>query len=353
MVSMDRYLSTTLGLPYASSLPYAKTPEQLIVFAPIDRMARLQCVVAERLLDRPKDDINEVFEIDRLLLEAAAQMPHDWWLTPDLRRNSATAAVDLDQDRVVARFNYQLSHYHLLLRLYLPYIFLPRRDADYGHGKRIALSASREILLRYHAFRTWNQSRYYCRGMDFLALIALTVLCVVHIDARAQQETSVTHTHTPHELAHSHPVDRGMMQRTFELMQGLNHDETASKLSDMMQSLLEIERETTVGTQYSATAVYNGDGTTEYLSEVLDNGRQLRLRIPYFGTIMLQRHPTSVPTNGSSAINGHATTDTITFHNSLDWSGASLQEALTCDDWTLQTVNQALFQDLFGGASTC
>jgi hypothetical protein len=31
-----------------------------------------------------------------------------------------------------------------------------------------------------------------------------------------------------------------------------------------MQSLLEVEQETAIGTEYSATAVYNGDGTTAH-----------------------------------------------------------------------------------------
>lgn len=67
-------------------------------------------------------------------------MPHDWWLVLDSWRRSTTATVDPDQDRVIARFKYLLSHHHLLLRLYLPYVFQPGRYSDHGHGKRVALS---------------------------------------------------------------------------------------------------------------------------------------------------------------------------------------------------------------------
>lgn len=346
---MDRYLSITLGLPHASHVPYATTPEQLTVFEPIDRMARLQCIITERLLDRPKKDLAEVCNIDQLLLEAAAQMPPHWWLIPDSHHSQAD---DPDHDRTIARFNYQLSHYHLLLRLYLPYVFQPGHSADHGHGKRIALNASREILSRYLAFRTWNKSRYYCRGMDFLALIAVTVLCVIHIDLRAQRATSTCPTRAPNELAHNYPADRGMMQSTLEVLQGFEYDETASKLSRMMQSLLDVEADAAIGTEYSTTAVYNGDKTAEYQSELLDEGRKLQLRIPYFGTITLHRSPASVMINDFAATNDLLVTDQGIYQTSLDWNDRlSPQEIVTCNDWTLPNVNQALFQDLFGSTS--
>jgi hypothetical protein len=349
IVCMDRYLSITLGLPHAYLMPYATTPEQLTVFKPIDRMARLQCIIVERLLDRPKKDLAEVCDIDQLLLEAAAQMPPHWWLLPDSHCSQADAP---DHDRTIARFNYQLSHYHLLLRLYLPYVFQPGHDTDHGHGKRVALNASREILSRYLAFRTWNKSRYYCRGMDFIALIAMTVLCVIHIDWRAQRATSTSLTRAPNELAHNYLVDQGMMQRTLEVLQGFEYDETASKLTKMMQSLLDVEADAAIGKDYSATAVYNGDKTAEYQSELLDEGRKLQLRIPYFGTITLHRSPASVMINDFAATNELLVTNQGICQTSLDWDdGLSLQEVVTCNDWTLQNVNQSLFQDLFGNTS--
>lgn len=342
IICMDRYLSMTLGLPHASYLPYATTTEQLMAFDPIDRLARQQCIIAERLLERCRKDAVEHRDIDSMLLRAAAQMPSHWWLIPE---PDTLLNIEQDHGDTVARFTFQLSHYHLLLRLYMPCVLQPHSEAIHAHGRRIAWSASRKILSCFLAFRKWNSSAYYCRGMDFLALIALTVLCVSHIDSRRIGENAST------ELAHSYATDRAMMQRILEVMQWTEYDEVASQLAKMMQSLLDIEADAANGTQYSATAVDSSEVVTEYQSELLDGGRKLQLRIPYFGTIVLQRMPGSDPngaTSATSAADGFVLAAQDAFENSLDYDVDWSQQASACEDWTLQNVNQALFLDLFG-----
>ncbi|KAH6613849.1 hypothetical protein C7974DRAFT_65679 [Boeremia exigua] len=336
IVCMDCYLSMTLGLPHADHLPYAIVPQQLSSFKPIDQMARLQCQIAERLIERARHDSSEDHDIDLLLLEATAHMPHSWWLVPE---PSQRHDIEPDHDSILTRFTYQISHYHLLLRLYLPYVLQPLDGAGVARGKRMAWTASRAILSRFLAFRKWNSSRYYCRGMDFLALVALTVLCVAHIDSRRMGAAS---TDTLSELAHSYATDRGMMQQTLRIMQWVDSDELALNLARMMQSLLDVEADAADGTEYSATAMHSHVGATEYQSELLDEGRKLQLRIPYFGTIMLQREPGSAQNDVATAPDGF--TFEAEFDCGIDWS----QQAAACDDWTLQNVNQALFLDLFG-----
>ncbi|KAJ4990483.1 NmrA-like family protein [Stagonosporopsis vannaccii] len=339
VVCMDRYLSMTLGLPHASSLPYATTSDQLAAFSPIDRMARLQCEIAKRLLERHKRDVSDNSAIDSMLLDSAAQMPHHWWLVPE---PNTLLSDEQDHSDTVARFTYQMSHHHLLLRLHMPCILQPFDDASHACGKRIAWNASRKILSCFLAFRKWNSSGYYCRGMDFLVLIALTVLCVSHIDARRVGAI------TSAELAHSYATDRAMMQQVLEVMQWKDHDDLASQLAKMMQSLLDIEADAARGTEYSAMAVDSSDVTAEYQSELLDEGRKLWLRIPYYGTIVLQRTPGMVLNAASSAGEGAAVATQDAFESGLDLDVDWSQQTAACEDWTLQNVNQALFLDLFG-----
>lgn len=340
VICMDRYLSMTLGLPHASYLPYAVTPEHLTAFGPTDRMARLQCRISERLLERCKKDASESRSIDTMLLQAAAQVPHQWWLVPE---PDTSLNTEQDHSDTVARFTFQLSHYHLLLRLYMPHVLQSLDEPEHARGKRIAWDTSRKILTCFLAFRKWNSSGYYCRGMDFLALIALTVLCVAHIDARGTGASTST------ELGHSYATDRAMMQRILEVMQWTEYDELASQLAKMMQSLLDIEADAANGTEYSATTVESREVATEYQSEVLDEGRKLQLRIPYFGTIVLQRAPGATLDNSAgSAADGSGLATLNTFETALDYNIDWSQQTAACDDWTLQNVNQALFLDLFG-----
>ena len=343
IMSMDRYLSMTLGLPHASHIPYAITPERLLAFEPIDRMARLQCRISEQILERTQKDLTETREIDKLLFAAAAEMPHYWWLIPDLASHKDDQR---NRARTIARFNYQFAHYHLLLRLYLPFVLHSSIHAEYAPGKSIAWSACRAILSRYIAFRTWNSGPYYCRGIDFLTFIATTVLCVAHINSRSPLATPVRTSFPLTEMAHDYPTDRGMMQRALEIMQRTEHDEVASKLSKILQSLLNLEGDAANGTAYNATAV-DGDGcVSEYQGEFFDEGQKLQLRIPYVGTIILQRTPDLNLVEPTAGLSDPFTTSEPT---SLEWDAERSWQQAGHDDWTLQNVNQALFSDLLSG----
>jgi hypothetical protein len=66
----------------------------------------------------------------------------------------------------------------------------------------------------------------------------------------------------------------------------------------------------------------------------------------------LQRGPSSDPVYGFSSDNDLLAADQIAFSTVLKWNDGSLQQQMAiCEDWTPQTVNQALFEDLLGGSS--
>ncbi|KAF2825802.1 hypothetical protein CC86DRAFT_324442, partial [Ophiobolus disseminans] len=185
--NMDCYLSVMLGLPRSSFETKALIPEAIAECQPIERLGRMLCVIADRILER-KDGTSiikqaaDIPEIDQLLQDAAATMPPQWWLIPDFRHSAKDAASSYQE---IGRVNYQLAYHHLVLRLHLPFMLHSCQHSEYDHSKLTVVTTCRDILSLYIAFRTWNDGRFYCRGMDYIASMAFTMLCVAHVSARS------------------------------------------------------------------------------------------------------------------------------------------------------------------------
>jgi hypothetical protein len=220
------------------------------------------------------------------------------------------------------------------------------------HSKATAIHSAREIMSRYIAFRKWNTGVYYCRGVDYLSFIALVVLCLVHIDARNQPMAQ-------HEvvLGHSRPSDRAMMERTVGILRTMEDDAIATKLSRIMEYLLQVESASVSGVGYNTFTSEADEGlATECDGRFMDeeNG-VLQLQIPYFGTITLQRGlaPSTVTAAGilSTQASEHTQPSLTEWDN--QWSLLDSSEHMgELDDWTLQSINEGLFGDLLGFGST-
>jgi hypothetical protein len=379
IVEMDRYLSITLGLPMSSLETRALTPEALAQCDPLDRMARQHCIIAGQMLsgERSKRSLEGLQEMEDELQKAANEMSPQWWLTPDLVPGDDTAANPFQE---VARVNYQFSHYLLLLRAHLPYIM--RYSPEYDHSRLAAAGASREMLARYVAFRRWNPGHFYCRGADYLAFIAVTVLCLVYVDARSTTEQDArSRTAAGKLLTANRLTDRGTMERTLGILKRMRSDATAIKLANIMQHLLDVEGNVADGARYSAVA-RDDNGAVECNGDLLDDQNTLQLNIPYFGTIQLQRK--QIPNPGEATIPpqergpnmpipncGLADPATSIVACSDQWyrqtispyensgfetaQGDAAEMFNTMPDWsdtcdlTMQNINESLFNSLFGG----
>jgi len=298
LVEMDRYLSLMLGLPWTSLESRFATPKALEGCQPIDRMQRIHCAMADRILRRNETDLSETHEIDALLQKAAAEMPPQWWLIPNPSVSNDGGTEILHE---TMRLMDQLSHYHLLLRLHLPYMLPSSSDGRYDHSKITAVNVSREMLARYVAFRTTNPAHYYCRGTDFLAFIATTMLCLAHLDSHGQRQ-GLARTSGPSSgfdfLAHSRPGDRGIMERTLDIIESMAHagtDAIAFKIARILRPLLAIEADAASGTSYSTNSSKNNEAELEYHGKLTNGGKGLQVHIPYFGTINFQRRTISKP----------------------------------------------------------
>ena len=307
LVQMDRYLSLMLGLPRTLLEARFATPKTLEGCQPIDRMQRIHCAMADRILQRNESNFSETYDIDTLLQKAAAEMPPQWWLLPNL---SASDSGGTEVAHETMRLMDQFIHYHLLIRLHLPNMLRSSSDRMCDHSKITAVTASRETLARFIAFRTSNPAHFYCRGTDFLAFISTTVLCLAHIDSycRRQGPGPVFNF-----LSHSRPSDRGMMERALEIIESMARagtDAIASRIARILRPLLVIEANAASGTSYSTNSSKGDDGELECHGMLKNDGKGLHVHIPYIGTINFERRALSksVPTAPTTFQQGPSTT---------------------------------------------
>ncbi|KAL2825680.1 hypothetical protein BJY01DRAFT_230095 [Aspergillus pseudoustus] len=381
LVQMDRYLSLMLGLPQTSLESRFRTLKVTDVEHPIESMERIHCRIAGRILSRTDEDINDLakaYEIDKLIQDAAAVMSAQWWLVP---RFSDGEELLRDTMRIMDQF----THHHLLVRLYMPYMLRSSSDHRYDHCKSTALNASREILTRFIAFRTSNPAHFYCRGTDFLAFVATTVMCLAHIDSRGKPPST---TGSPiNFLVHSRPSDRGMMERASEIIESMANssatDAIATKLTRILRHLLVIEANAANGTIYSTSSSTTNEG--EHDGGLAQGGKALRIHIPYFGSIHFEKgsiskapqtqtqahaEPPELTTAASAYIEPHRlenqTQPSTAYYQQqtssqlddlgLQQFGESLPDlpipldfSYTDENWDLQGIDIALFDSLFRG----
>ncbi|KAL4937873.1 hypothetical protein BDV06DRAFT_215556 [Aspergillus oleicola] len=332
LVQMDHYLSLMLGLPQIPHEGRLTAPKDLQQCGPIDRLERLHCAVSARIVQRSNTDINDpsnTLEVDRLLINVSAEMPPKWWMIPSFADDAELVS---DTMRIMVHF----THYHLLTRLHLPYMLRSSADHRYDHSKITAVNSSREIISRYILFRSTNPANFYCRGCDFLAFVATTVVCLAHITSHSERPGIGSFFST---LAHSRPSDRGMMERISEIIASMaqqsSSDAIAPKLTHVIRHLLEVEANAANGTIYSTTST-NGDGG-EIDGNLSHEGKALHIHIPYFGTINFEHGSVSKISQAEPPILS-ATSEFL-----------SDQASKNGDDWDLQGIDIALFDTLFQG----
>ncbi|KAL8822622.1 MAG: hypothetical protein Q9191_006645 [Dirinaria sp. TL-2023a] len=293
LVTSDRYLSLMLGLPQGSPESPFATPKALERCTGIERMERIEAMVGGLILERNREDLHNLeatYEIDKLLQDAAASMPAQWWLTPDV---ATIAGFDANAFTETIRIINQFVHYHLLAQLHLPYLLQSSATSKYDYSKITALNASREILLRFVSFSDSKMVAAYCRGIDFLAFIAITTLCLAQIDFGRQHGIRMGNCATVfHFLVHQRLADRGLMERTLHSMEKMaknDNDAIACKISSVLRSLLAIEAAAAEGGSYNAT--FSSEHREQ---EILCGGNRhndndpLCITIPCFGTIKIE-----------------------------------------------------------------
>lgn len=307
LVVSDRYLSLMLGLPQGSLENIFASPEALDGCSAVERMERMLSVAGGHVLQRnsvERTDLEATYKIDRMLQAAAALMPPQWWMmSPNL---SAIAGNDEKAFEESIRLTNQFAYYHTLVQLHLPYMMLPSSvESSYDYSKMTAASASRTIVSQFLSFRNSFLANAYCRGIDFLAFIASTTLCLAHIEARRQQNADSSNSLTVFQsLQHQRLSDRGLLERTLEVMESMAQsarDVVARKIAGILRPLLAIEDNSFKGGYYHISASPEPNTQeSQCLGDPNEAFHALHIQIPYFGTIQIE-HRSILPDTSTLA----------------------------------------------------
>lgn len=298
LIISDRYLSLMLGLPQATLENPFGSPQALENCTPLERMERMEAIAGGLILQRNGADLHDLVktqQVDRLLQEAAALMPAQWWLAP---RITAVVGHDSEEYHETIRLMNQFTHYHLLAQLHLPYLLQPSDERKYEYSRATTVMASREILTRFVSFRGSASVAAYCRGIDPLAFIASTVLTLAHIEARSQQRVNRGDCGSAlHLVTHQRLSDRGLLEQTLQCIKKMtesDEDDMACKISNILKHLLVIEVNAAKDDPYSTT-IYSEPGMPEsqFGDKLTGAEHSLRIHVPYLGTVRIERNSVS------------------------------------------------------------
>jgi hypothetical protein len=293
LVLSDRYLSLILGLPQGSLENTFASPEALSHCTPMEKMERIEGLVSNLILQRnegDRTDLAATHKMDRMLQEAAALMPPQWWLSNPV----AAPGADVDAFKESIRLVLHFTHYHLLVQVHLPYMLQPSSvNPGYDYSKMSGASAARAILTLFVSFHRSESGTTYCRGIDFVAFIASVTLCLAHVESRRPLKTSgVTAFQS---LQHQRLGDRALLERTLEVMETMAKDDSdivAQRISSILRPLLAIEHDSAMGNYYHATTSPDAGGPNpQWLSSKQRGLGELSIQIPYFGTIKIEHRP--------------------------------------------------------------
>lgn len=168
VIMVDRYLALLLGLP--CSVGDDCFGEWRDVQEPIedigDVLGRRLCLLAGLITTRNQKELPHTYtstlEIDEQLKQLAKESPESWFsvppLSPGVRSTENADAIDL-----VAN---QMWYFQLIQMLHLPFMLRSFQESRYEYSRTSCLTASKEILLRYLAIRTTDNTQLHARVVD-------------------------------------------------------------------------------------------------------------------------------------------------------------------------------------------
>ncbi|KAH8660492.1 hypothetical protein BX600DRAFT_523465 [Xylariales sp. PMI_506] len=301
----DRFVSLMLGLSQASTDAAMASDATLKDETDLGRLERLECAAVSRILERNEhgpspDDLSVTLDIDAELQRAARTMPSRWWLAPNL----STVEGDVQLFWEISKLLAQINHYNLLNQLHLPYMLSSSNPENaeqrhrYDYSRITCVSASRELLTRYAAFRKFNKVAYCCRVLEFVALLASLTLLMAHLDGHRAARQGGDSTNV---LVHLRFSDRAIMEQVLDSMQQLGAvnrgDVMSAKSAALLRQLLDFEEDAAQGSRYSidkapentgigcCDSVGNGDQTV--VGDFTSSSGTFQMWVPYVGYVCI------------------------------------------------------------------
>ncbi|GIJ99639.1 hypothetical protein Aspvir_003640 [Aspergillus viridinutans] len=286
IVYMDRYLSLLLGLPQGTTDKSMGAISALQHEPPLGKFERQLTVIASCILERNESAfttsaIMTTQSIDSELLRLSRSMPTSFWRPANFHNLTPGSPESLLE---TVRLSAQVYYYGLLIHLHLPYMMHGiGGQTEHEYSKITCVNASREIMTRFIAHRTFNPTSSCSRPVDFFALLAAMTLLLAHLDAHHHREAT-------NILAHQRLSDRAILEQALERMEvisSVNKDVITGKSAELIRRLLDIEADAAEGRSYTTRSVTGDD---DHGQEGIDKKRdELRLHIPYLGVIKIAR----------------------------------------------------------------
>ncbi|KAH8681689.1 hypothetical protein BX600DRAFT_447136 [Xylariales sp. PMI_506] len=279
IVYMDRLLSLMLGL--AQGCPDADldfdVPNETAIF----KLERAHTLIAGGIIDRNKrdpllQDFTATRDLDLKLLSVARSLPDEFWLPPNFA-NMQQYTKETNQEQM--RLAHQVQYYNLIHLVHLPYLLREDVEGRYNYSRITCVNASREILIRFVAYRSFVGVKTCCRTADFFALMAGMTVLLAHIDSHRHQKDNI--------LAHQRTSDRAMVEQML-----YNMDRVVAKTADvfletssaLLRKLLQVEATTAQGHQLQTASLT--------LTSLEEECSEIQLPIPYFGIVRIAREGT-------------------------------------------------------------
>ncbi|CAG9985602.1 unnamed protein product [Clonostachys byssicola] len=286
---LDRYLCLILGLPQGT--PHTEMPPDSVLASdgPLDKLGRLQAVIASRIIDRNEkglqaDDLNLTQEIDSELIKVGSTMPEEFWISP---RFVGVSVGSEDEFWAMARVSAQMFYFNLVTQLHLPYLLLFDPDPKYDYSRIACMSASRELLTRFLASHQFRSAGACHRALGFLALVGSMALLLGHVDSRLHPKiTSV--------FAHQRRSDRAMIECMLQAAEDVRGSEGRlldEKNEQALRRLLVVEEDFFKGRNYTVR-IRSGPAVED---EDVDDGAEekgskiIGIPIPQFSHITIER----------------------------------------------------------------
>ncbi|KXJ85764.1 hypothetical protein Micbo1qcDRAFT_237333 [Microdochium bolleyi] len=383
LLATDWYLSLQLGLPPDKTCmienPGFIRPAVLASLSPLEQIERIMTAVAGRVMLRQQnlrhsqnesisDRIQEMYQDDFALQDAANLLPPQWWEYSAREFVSvSTCTAELQE---TLRFMNQFAYYQVLMRLHLPHM-LSRDDREehsacyrdrfdaYDYSRTVAANASRSILTLFAAFRASHHAApAYCRGVDFVVFGACATLCLAHIDTRRRQKLVRQFGWLSQDaLQHQRPADRCLLERTIKTMQQAPFvslgrsdrskitdadDVVAQKMADVLKPLLAVEEAVAGDAQWEVQLMREPveNLAERHQCEVMET---VHVKIADLGTIVLERKKEQ----GGAGLQQLPKLTSI-----LDVPAALPLMGTAADAWALEGVDLAMFSSMTEGLFT-
>ncbi|CAI7588113.1 unnamed protein product [Penicillium glandicola] len=277
VVSMEQFICLLLGLPTSTSGASFTIPRATSGRVESGNLPVLVSDVVGKIIERnqmhePQKALDITQDIDKELLEVTDQWPPAFWRPLQFEGLAVNSA---DSFRETRRAWDHIFYYSLVNQLHLPYMLNPRHVSQRMYSRIACASASREILIRQTAIRTFNPITAGCRMGDFVALISGMTLMLAHILSHCNKGTE-------NLLVHHRVGDRAVVKRALECMESmleLHEDVITTKCAALLKNLLDIEA-----------------GPVEKHSDDAPKAEQnvLIVKVPYVGAIRIARDGISI-----------------------------------------------------------